>query len=146
MPEGTSRQGGPEYDDPSLSDPTGADEAPPVPVDVRNMARAMTVPPEDAELVSRLRQEGRDRRQAQEPLPLCEEGRRILDELLKARRTGPMVDLMDEPIPTAEEEAEQAGEVTPPEDEADGEISIGRSEPPSTPPPAPDELPGALQA
>ena len=140
MPEGSSQR--PDEGDPSLGEGRSAE---PAPVDVRHMARYLTVHPEDADLVRELREAGRERRLQQEPLPLCDEGREILAELRKRRRPEPMVDLMDAPIPTAEEEAQ----VAPPEEEtsADGiSISIARSEPPSTPPPTPDEAPDALQA
>ena len=98
-------------DDPSLSEEArlglesegtaGWDQ--PAPVVDQNIARRLTITPDHAEKISKIRLEGRVRRQ-QGPLPLCEEGFEVLDELRKNRRADPLTDLMDRSISLPEEE------------------------------------------
>lgn len=134
----------PDSDDPSsgegftLGVEAGPDgempEEPGVSIFERNIVRRLTIAPEDGALISKLRQAGRARRRP-EPDPR-------------------MIDLMDEPIPTAEEadaepvdEAPKADEaIAPPEDGEEIVVSIERSELPRTPPPTRGEAHGALPA
>ncbi|HEY8108577.1 MAG TPA: hypothetical protein VIF43_01020 [Patescibacteria group bacterium] len=102
----------------------------------RNIVRRLTIAPQDGPLISALRLAGRARRRP-EPLP-----------------DPRMIDLMDRPIPTIEEGAAEAADeapadgdaIAPPEDGEEIVVSIERSEPRRTPPPTPDEVPGALPA